>query len=335
MYPLLIKIGSFSISTFGFFLGLSILFGVYLFLRSARRAGFNEEKSLDFVLLSLAVGLVIGRIISFVQYPAAGFWHSGYSFTGGIIGFGLVGYFYIRKLRWSFLKIGDCLVPAALTAFSFAQLGYFFGVSGKISDLLFCLLYFAAAFSSLIVSKKEPRTGAIFYWYSFIFFTSYFVYKVGSGQILKLGTLLMLALVIYFMVGLKRRGYLMEAPIAGELLQKLKERLLRYERRIDEQEKQIKSEDPSTQDGMGNRNPEFEDEANDENRRTFAQTTVASLENMKIQIKKALARMNIGKYGICERCGNPIDKARLEAFPEATLCLSCEKLREDNSPDED
>jgi len=48
-----------------------------------------------------------------------------------------------------------------------------------------------------------------------------------------------------------------------------------------------------------------------------------------IQVKKALARIKIGRYGICERCGKFIDTDRLMAFPEATLCIECErKLKE-------
>ncbi len=46
------------------------------------------------------------------------------------------------------------------------------------------------------------------------------------------------------------------------------------------------------------------------------------------QMRQALARMNIGKYGICENCGKMIDTDRLMIYPEATLCVSCEKKRE-------
>lgn len=39
-----------------------------------------------------------------------------------------------------------------------------------------------------------------------------------------------------------------------------------------------------------------------------------------IQTKKALTRLKIGKYGICEVCGNMIDTERLMVYPETTLC---------------
>ncbi len=47
-----------------------------------------------------------------------------------------------------------------------------------------------------------------------------------------------------------------------------------------------------------------------------------------IQTKKALSRLKIGKYGICESCGQMIDTDRLMIYPEATKCISCEKRKE-------
>ena len=41
------------------------------------------------------------------------------------------------------------------------------------------------------------------------------------------------------------------------------------------------------------------------------------------EIDRALAKMDAGSYGICERCGNPIPKARLKALPYASLCVAC------------
>lgn len=47
-----------------------------------------------------------------------------------------------------------------------------------------------------------------------------------------------------------------------------------------------------------------------------------------IQTKKALSRIKIGKYGICEDCKKMIDTDRLIAYPEATYCASCQAKRE-------
>jgi len=46
------------------------------------------------------------------------------------------------------------------------------------------------------------------------------------------------------------------------------------------------------------------------------------------QIERALARIEDGSYGVCESCGDPIGKARLQAFPRAVLCVSCKQREE-------
>jgi len=40
-------------------------------------------------------------------------------------------------------------------------------------------------------------------------------------------------------------------------------------------------------------------------------------------IKAALGRIEDGSYGECTRCGEPVGEKRLEAYPEAALCISC------------
>lgn len=40
-------------------------------------------------------------------------------------------------------------------------------------------------------------------------------------------------------------------------------------------------------------------------------------------VKRALARIEDGTYGRCVRCGSDISLARLEARPEAALCIEC------------
>lgn len=47
-----------------------------------------------------------------------------------------------------------------------------------------------------------------------------------------------------------------------------------------------------------------------------------------IQTRRALSRVKIGTYGLCEKCGNMIDTDRLVIYPEATLCVSCERKLE-------
>ncbi len=57
----------------------------------------------------------------------------------------------------------------------------------------------------------------------------------------------------------------------------------------------------------------------------------AMLENdraLERKIEAALERLDAGKYGICERCGQPINPRRLEALPYVTLCVDCQEIVE-------
>jgi DnaK suppressor protein len=46
------------------------------------------------------------------------------------------------------------------------------------------------------------------------------------------------------------------------------------------------------------------------------------------QTERAIARIESGTYGTCESCGEAIGKARLQAFPRATLCVKCKQREE-------
>ncbi len=45
-------------------------------------------------------------------------------------------------------------------------------------------------------------------------------------------------------------------------------------------------------------------------------------------VESAFVRIDRGNYGICESCGEPIGKMRLQAFPRATLCMECKQRQE-------
>ena len=46
------------------------------------------------------------------------------------------------------------------------------------------------------------------------------------------------------------------------------------------------------------------------------------------EIEEALLRVQDGTFGTCTRCQKPIDEARLEAVPQAAMCVSCQELTE-------
>ena len=53
-----------------------------------------------------------------------------------------------------------------------------------------------------------------------------------------------------------------------------------------------------------------------------------SREHMLTDVEEALQRIEDGSYGVCRRCGQPIDVARLTVMPAAEYCYSCQEHAE-------
>ncbi len=74
-----------------------------------------------------------------------------------------------------------------------------------------------------------------------------------------------------------------------------------------------------------------DDEA-DAGAKTYEREQEISLANnareMLEQSEHALERLDTGTYGICESCGEPVGKLRLQAAPRATLCMPCKTKQE-------
>ncbi len=76
----------------------------------------------------------------------------------------------------------------------------------------------------------------------------------------------------------------------------------------------------------------FDEEYADAGTATFERerdlSLVNNLHDLIEKVDKALAKMDEGTYGLCQRCGKPIEKARLKALPYASLCLADKKAEE-------
>ncbi len=56
--------------------------------------------------------------------------------------------------------------------------------------------------------------------------------------------------------------------------------------------------------------------------------TLAFLESAQERleaVERAMRMFEAGAYGTCERCGQPVEQERLEALPDATMCLKCQR----------
>ncbi len=109
------------------------------------------------------------------------------------------------------------------------------------------------------------------------------------------------------------------------------ERLEYFRKLLLEKKKRLIEEAWKTIEDLGGspqRLPDPTDQAAFESERGF-ELRIRDRERKLIKkIDRALARIEEGSYGICEVCGEDIDEKRLEARPEASLCIHCKREQE-------
>jgi DnaK suppressor protein len=110
-----------------------------------------------------------------------------------------------------------------------------------------------------------------------------------------------------------------------EVRKGLLEEIALHESEIREAEGELEDLLRGSGDGAG-------DDQADAGAKTFEREHEITLANnardMLRQAEHALERLDAGTYGTCENCGNPIGKGRLQAFPRATLCVTCKTKQE-------
>lgn len=112
--------------------------------------------------------------------------------------------------------------------------------------------------------------------------------------------------------------------LPSDLLDSIRKKLLSKDKSLEREQKNLVAEDPYMKEGRVNDNAEIlEEVALEDVQKNVNDLQLDFVKKFRIQIQKALAAIKIGRYGTCEVCGKPIDKARLEAYPEATTCIDC------------
>lgn len=111
----------------------------------------------------------------------------------------------------------------------------------------------------------------------------------------------------------------------AEQRQELQEELERVERRIATTEAELEALLKGGTDGAG-RDPADLGSSNFE--RDQEVSLAQNVRETAEQLHLAISRFDDGEYGLCEVCGQPIGKGRLQVFPRATLCVTCKQREE-------
>ncbi|MEX0834439.1 MAG: TraR/DksA C4-type zinc finger protein [Actinomycetota bacterium] len=116
-----------------------------------------------------------------------------------------------------------------------------------------------------------------------------------------------------------------KTPFQKKDLEGFKQRLLEEKAELEKQLAEIEESSFSTPQSDLSGEVSFDEEYADSGTFTFERERDLSIENnirdLLAKIEKALVRIEDGTFGICERCGKPIEKARIKALPYANLCI--------------
>lgn len=111
-----------------------------------------------------------------------------------------------------------------------------------------------------------------------------------------------------------------------KLIEELKEKLESEKKSIQKELESFATEDPKLKHNWDTRYPNREDgDKDDEADEVQEYDNKLSLEySLELKLKavnEALEKIDKGTYGICEKCGNPIEIERLKVAPEAKFCM--------------
>lgn len=104
--------------------------------------------------------------------------------------------------------------------------------------------------------------------------------------------------------------------------------LSREAKKLERRKKDLSEEDPFKDTSRVTDNASSDQEAAEQFGHQKVTAFQSQVNHQLIQVRKALARIKIGKYGLCEKCGKMIDTDRLMVVPESTLCAKCAKEKE-------
>jgi len=109
-------------------------------------------------------------------------------------------------------------------------------------------------------------------------------------------------------------------------LDSVKDTLVAQEKKLVGEKERLAKESLAARPEVGSiPSPEFVEQANEGLSQERLEVEQGIFEKLLMETRLALTKIKIGKYGICENCGQPIDRSRLKVYPQARYGLDCEQ----------
>jgi RNA polymerase-binding transcription factor len=110
-----------------------------------------------------------------------------------------------------------------------------------------------------------------------------------------------------------------------KVLKPVKLYLKEYQDKLLKRKKELEKEDPFNDVDRVNDNAAIDTEAKEEIGHDRISALKLEIDKTLVRVKKALTKIKVGKYGICDHCGQMIDTDRLAVDPTTVTCIKCVK----------
>lgn len=111
----------------------------------------------------------------------------------------------------------------------------------------------------------------------------------------------------------------------AKILEPLRKFLTKEEKKLNKRKQKLEKEDPYNNTDRLIDNAATDTDAAEE----FGHDRVAAMkkevDKTLIRVRKTLTRIKLGKYALCESCGQMINTDRLAVDPTASLCIKCQR----------
>jgi phosphatidylglycerol:prolipoprotein diacylglycerol transferase len=136
MHPILFRLGSLEIHTYGVLVAAGFLLGLITAARRAKTVGIDPERINDLGIWLIVAGMLGGKLFyvvffwhDFITGWRASGWASlreGFVFYGGFIMASIATLLYVRAKKLPLAKLADALAPSIALGHAFGRLGCFF-----------------------------------------------------------------------------------------------------------------------------------------------------------------------------------------------------------------
>lgn len=107
------------------------------------------------------------------------------------------------------------------------------------------------------------------------------------------------------------------------ILQPLKIQLKLMESKLKKRRRELDAEDPFSDSDRVINNAAVDTDAAEESGHDRVAALKLEVDKTLINIRKTMTKIKLGRFGLCENCGQLIDTDRLAIDPTVSLCIRC------------